>query len=198
MSRTPDLTEVIEAGIVSALADVHTAIPGLVTRYDAATQTADVQPLMRAPYIDETGIRRVVSIPVVTGCPVAFQGGGGFEVTFPVEPGDIGILLFSESSLDKWMSGRGGEVDPDIDARFSLSDGMFIPGIRPKGSPRPATGSTIRVGRSGAPTSSAVLGEALRLWLNTHTHTSTAPGNPTSPPVVPAPPTILSTDVKIT
>lgn len=55
-------------------------------------------------------------------------------------------------------------------------------------------GTEIDLGGSSA---SAVLGEALLMWLNTHTHTTTSPGSPTSPPIVPPPETILSTVVKL-
>lgn len=41
------------------------------------------------------------------------------------------------------------------------------------------------------------LGELLVAWLATHTHISAAPGSPTSPPVVPPTPALLSKTVKV-
>jgi hypothetical protein len=46
-------------------------------------------------------------------------------------------------------------------------------------------------------TLSAVLGEPLMAWLASHTHTCAAPNSPSSPPVVPPPPSILSKNVKL-
>jgi hypothetical protein len=44
---------------------------------------------------------------------------------------------------------------------------------------------------------SGVNWEPLQIWLSTHTHTSAAPGSPTSPPAVPPPANIKSTAVKL-
>lgn len=141
MPRTPTLAEVLRASISGTLENVHTAIPGRVTSYNAATQQADIEPLIQAAYLDEEGERQVAKLPVVTGCPVAFPGGGGFTLIYPLQPGDTGLLIFSEASIDKWMS-TGGNVDPDVDHRFALSDGIFVPGIRPFSSPRSTSGAT--------------------------------------------------------
>src|SRR6266702_894931 len=105
MQRTPTLGEVIRDGIGSALESVHTAIPASVTKYDAATQKADVQPLVKMAYEDEDGNRQAVNLPVVTSCPVQFPGGAGLTIVFPIAVGDTGLLVFSEASLDKWLNG---------------------------------------------------------------------------------------------
>jgi len=44
---------------------------------------------------------------------------------------------------------------------------------------------------------SAVKGESLKTWLDTHTHVGSAPGSPTSPPSTPLPSTALSTKTKV-
>ena len=44
---------------------------------------------------------------------------------------------------------------------------------------------------------SAVKGESLKSWLDTHTHVGSAPGSPTSPPSIPLPTTALSTITKV-
>ena len=49
-------------------------------------------------------------------------------------------------------------------------------------------------GEGGSP---VPLGQALLGWLNSHIHTSSAPGSPTSPSIVPADPSILSKTTKI-
>lgn len=134
-SRSPTLSEVFQTAIDSALDSVHTAIPAKVTRYNASKQQADVQPLIKQAYEDEFGDRQVASLPVVTNCPVQFPGGGGFTLIYPLSEGDTGLLVFSQASIDKWLS-TGGTVDPDIDHRHALTDGIFIPGVNPFSSPR--------------------------------------------------------------
>jgi uncharacterized protein involved in type VI secretion and phage assembly len=53
-----------------------------------------------------------------------------------------------------------------------------------------------KVNLGGAASSSLVLGEALLIAFNTHTHNCTAPGTPSGPPVPPMTSTVLSTTNK--
>lgn len=135
MTRSPSLAEVISSAISGALEGVHTALPAKVVRYDASTQQADVQPLVKAAYTDEEGERQVASLPVVASVPVVMLTAGGFTFTVPVQNGNTGLLVFAEASLDRWLAGTGGEVDPEIDVRHGLSDGVFLPGLLPFGAP---------------------------------------------------------------
>ncbi len=56
------------------------------------------------------------------------------------------------------------------------------------------TGQLVDVGEAASEL--AVLGSELVSWLSTHTHTGNQ-GSPTSPPITPPPPSMLSTSVKI-
>jgi hypothetical protein len=85
--------------------------------------------VVRRSFIDEEGERQVERPPVIPNVPVQFPQGGGYRITFPLAVGDTGLLLFSDVSLDVWLS-QGGEVDPLDDRRFDLSDGVFLPGVR--------------------------------------------------------------------
>lgn len=49
----------------------------------------------------------------------------------------------------------------------------------------------------GGATQKAVLGDALKTAFDTHTHTATGPTAPTTPPVLPLPPTVLSPKVTV-
>jgi hypothetical protein len=132
--RTYKLSGVIDKGVESRLRDVHVACPGRIVRYDADKQQADVQPLVQVVYLNEAGDRQVESLPVVPNVPVIFPGAGGFRITFPVtagdEDGDTCLLIFSESSLDRWLDQGGGPLDPQDDRRFHLSDGVAVLGLR--------------------------------------------------------------------
>jgi hypothetical protein len=83
----------------------------------------------------------VHSFPVVPGVPVQFLGAGGFRITCPISDGTggnastTGTLFFSHRSLDKWLTGTGGEVDPEFDHDHALGDAIFIPGLMPFGAP---------------------------------------------------------------
>lgn len=129
MSSTPDFTTVLRARVAEALDSVHVAVPGVVVTYDSARQRADVQPAVKRGYVDEEGDRQVETLPVVTSCPVVFPGSGSFAITFPIAPGDEGLIVFASASLDRWLA-RGGVVDPEDDRRHHLTDGVFLPGLR--------------------------------------------------------------------
>ena len=58
------------------------------------------------------------------------------------------------------------------------------------------TAATVKLGSAGA-AHAVPFGDALLQWLATHTHTSAAPGSPTSPPVAPPTPSLLSTKVSV-
>lgn len=127
--RLPKLASVFGVAMETLKEDLHTALPCRVESYDAAKQMVSVQPQIKKAFFDETDERQVERLPVITGVPVQFPQGGGYRITFPIAVGDTGLVLFSEASLDVWLS-QGGEVDPLDDRRFHLSDGIFLPGVR--------------------------------------------------------------------
>ena len=129
MNRTTTLQDLLSKFRESMAAQIHTALPGKIVRYDSSAQKADVQPLIKDRYVDEAGALQVRTLPVIPAVPVQFPGAGGYRITFPVAEGDTGLLLFAESSLDKWRV-SGGTVDPEDDRRHDLTDAVFLPGLR--------------------------------------------------------------------
>jgi len=132
--RAPELAEFIRKALDARLAHVNVSLPGRIEKYDAGQQKADVKPLIMTAFDDESDDRQVLSIPIITNVPVAFPQGGGYSLTFPLAAGDLGLIVWSNLSLDRWLAGQGQEVDPEVDHLHQLSDGIFIPGIRPFGS----------------------------------------------------------------
>ena len=120
------LTEAIKTVLEATLKDLHTCIPGAVTSYDYSKQEAEVQPLVKTIYNDDT----TEAIPVISNVPVMFPRSADSIIHFPIKSGDSGLILFSEAALEKWLS-LGGEADPGDKRRFDLSDAIFIPGLYP-------------------------------------------------------------------
>lgn len=133
--RAPEPAEVIRRALEARIAQVHVSLPVRVETYDSATQKVSCKPLVMSYYRDENDERQAESLPIINGVPVAFPQGGGYSLTFPIQPGDIGMVIWSELSMDRWLSGTGQEVDPGIDHRNALADGVYVPGVRPFGSP---------------------------------------------------------------
>lgn len=205
------LAEVINAALDYRLANVRVAIPGQVEYYDAAKQTATVQPLVQDRFVD--GAEELVeSLPALVGVPVAFPSGGGFVITFPLAKGDTGLLVLADRPLDQWLA-KGGVVDP-VDVRtHSLAGAVFYPGLHDsKHKLASASASdlvigdddgdalmtlkgdgSILIGRSAA--KSAVLFEDLKTAYDAHTHPTGV--GPSGPPAVPLPSNVASSKVKI-
>jgi hypothetical protein len=124
-SVTPTLGEVISTAIQAALSEVNVCLPGKVVSYDAATQSADVQPQLQGRY--ETGALR--TLPVIPAVPVKHprSSGGKARVHMPIKVGDDVILVFSQRSIDGWKA-KGGLVDPQDRRKFNLSDAFALVG----------------------------------------------------------------------
>jgi hypothetical protein len=212
MSRTPNIYEVVKAGLDSALTELHTAMPGIVRKYDAATQLADVQPSIQRRFRKPDGTEGTRDFPVIVNVPVAFPRAGGFFLSFPVAVGDFVLLVFSERSIDQWLE-KGGIQDPIVTTLHDLSDAIAIPGVYPKGgklasahaqhmvlgpdsasAPR-AYFKTNEIALGGeSPSEFVALAtlvktelDKIHTWALVHMHPTAAPGVPSPPtPTVPA------------
>lgn len=145
-SRRRSLQDVIDSAVARGQQEIYATMPAQVVKWDASKQRADVKVLVKQVFEDEAGKRQAQSWTVFTGVPVQMDGGGEYRTTYPiadgkttidqaVPDGTFGVLHFAYASLDKWLSGDGREVDPEIDHYHSPSDAFFVPGIRPFGRP---------------------------------------------------------------
>jgi hypothetical protein len=111
-------------------ADIWTALPAIVESYDATKLTVSAQPTIKSKYRGVNAQTYAdVQLPLCVDVPVDFPGGGGWLLTFPLQQGDEGILIFASRCIDSWW--QNGGVQPQAEMRMhDLSDGMFIPGLR--------------------------------------------------------------------
>jgi hypothetical protein len=126
MGNPVTLNDAIDLGIEGRLVNVHTALPGAIISYDFNLQKASIQPLLNKAWADGTS----TPMPVLENVPVMFPSGGGGGITFPVVEGDTCLLIFNERSTDKWLT-EGGQVTPDDNRKFDLSDAVAIVGFNP-------------------------------------------------------------------
>lgn len=201
---TPSDADIISEAMASMLIDVHVALPGKVESYDPLTQTASIELGLKRTLPKDDGTYTTEKMPVLANVPVAFSRASGMAITLPVEPGDTGLVVFCEQSIDQWRA-LGSVSSPGEIGRHTLSGGVFFPGLAPTinilipppdsanlvfGTILPAPvgaqvhvtpAGTIHFG-SGLSSEAMVLGTTFMIDYNTHTHT--APGGPTGPPLV--------------
>lgn len=124
--ETPDLYAVMKRAIEHSIADLHVSLPASVESYDSINQKASVHPLLKKEYADG----EIASMPVIVNVPVMFPSSNNAILSMPISKGDTGLIIFSERSLDTWLS-IGGEVEPKDPRTHDLSDAIFIPGLYP-------------------------------------------------------------------
>jgi len=126
MPNPVTLNDAIDLAIGYSLNNLHTAMPASIIEYDFTKQKATVQPLLNKAWADGT------STPFLPleNVPVIFPKSGGASLTFPVNQGDTCLLLFIERSTDLWLT-VGGQVTPDDNRKFDLSDAVAIMGLFP-------------------------------------------------------------------
>lgn len=105
---------------------VCTSVPGHILTYDPALQRAQVQVgvevVAAAGFTDQ--------LPPIADVPVLFLGGTQYSMIHQINPGDEGLILFSQRCVDGWKQTGGVATNPL--ARFhDAHDAFFIPGFRP-------------------------------------------------------------------
>lgn len=223
VSDTPDIADVIADAIDSRLLDVHTMVPAKVETYDAAKQVADVTPMIKRVLRTVSGGRVAEDLPTIPCVPVSQLRAGVFFVNVPVSAGTTGMLVFAETSIDRWRA-TGERVDPADARRHGLSGAVFVPGLAPSADAlADASATDMRMGIDGgaridiaadgtisigAPNASdhIALGDTLKTyvdalvaWVEAHTHTAPVGGGLTTPPTALPSPTvpILSSKHKV-
>lgn len=126
-----DAASAMEASINIQLAQLHVSLPVRVVSYDPTKQQVKVQPVVQR--VDPDG--QVRPYPPIAACPVAFPAGGGYCLSWDLQAGDLGLLVFASAAIGQWVATAQETVRPESARRGSLSDGVFVPGIRPQGTP---------------------------------------------------------------
>ena len=129
--------ELLNLAINNRLTDVNICMPGEIVSYDYTQQRAKVQPALNQKYNNG----EVINLPIIHNVPVIHPASGGASITFPVNTGDNVMLVFSQKSLEEWLS-SGEQVTPDDPRQNDLTDAIAILGLRSFSEPSPAGNNT--------------------------------------------------------
>lgn len=116
------LNGVLRLWMTKFLQQVDDMLPAQVIAYDAASNTAQVQPLISFV----TTSNQVVQRAQVASVPVLQLSGGGFLLNFPINSGDLGWIKSNDRDISLFM--QTGEVSPpNTQRKHSFEDAIFIP-----------------------------------------------------------------------
>lgn len=124
--KKAELTRLMKRSFVEMMKDVGTSTPGHILAFDPDTQTAQVQ----------IGIvRRLVNGQTFEPTPVVevpvYMPGGDYCIETQIDPGNEGVIMFSQRCIDAWMQ-TGGVAEVPVMRFHDFSDAMFLPGLRSK------------------------------------------------------------------
>ncbi|WP_322083971.1 Gp138 family membrane-puncturing spike protein [Burkholderia sp. BCC1972] len=139
--RTDDELEALKHAIGARLTEVWTALPGTVESFDPVAMTVSVQPGTKDSIRNEDGTISTSPFPLLTDCPVVWQGGGGVTATFPIAAGDECLVVFASRCIDAWW--QSGGVQEQAESRaHSLADGFSLVGVRSRPRALPGISAT--------------------------------------------------------
>lgn len=104
--------------------DIYTALPGIVEEFDPETRRAKVRGAIQIALPDGSYLPRT---PIVN-VPTIFQCGGGWTIYFPVQPGEMVLLLYSMRGITEFKN-TFEESPPTMSSLLSERDVMLIPGF---------------------------------------------------------------------
>jgi phage baseplate assembly protein gpV len=127
--RHADLLETMQTQQDGRQTQLHTAMPGVITKYDATKMTVEVQPSIQSMQTMPDGTYKPLTITVLKDVPVMNHGGGGHGISFPIAAGDGCLLVFAERSIDNWYQ-HGGTQKPFDWRMHDMADAIALVGLR--------------------------------------------------------------------
>lgn len=124
------LAELLDAEREATQDELHTSFPGRVESYDAAAQTADVQPMIRRTLYTEDGEPVREPMPVLRAVPVVQMRATetGWFVHMPIGPGDEVMVWCCERDIQQWR--QTGQISDALDGRLHhLQNAVCTPGL---------------------------------------------------------------------
>ena len=110
-----------------------TAFPGKCIKYDKVTRQASVEVLVKYLFGEEKVPK---SIPNLLEVPVLLPGNQFASINLPkLGSGSFGLVIVANIDITDWILGSGQALLPTEDRRWDISDGFFVPGIFPIGTP---------------------------------------------------------------
>lgn len=132
-SMRDDLPGVLRYVLTKFLQNTDDMLPARVIAFDRAANRVSVQPLIQIVTTSNTYVPRAV----LSSIPVLCLGAGGFVLSFPISPGDLGWIKANDRDISLFLqglaSGAPGLAPPNTARKHAFSDALFIPDTMLKG-----------------------------------------------------------------
>ena len=128
LNQTPNdrggLWQALSAALRSFEQESDQLLPATVVKFDRVANQAIVRPIIQM--VDIKG--KVISRKPVASVPVLSLGAGGFHISFPMQPGDLGWIFASDRDLALFKKNLS-ESPPNTSRFHKFDDGFFIPDV---------------------------------------------------------------------
>lgn len=112
----------LKLALIKHLQNTDDMLPAKVISYDRASNLAKVQPLIYVIRTDNTRVTRAQ----IASVPVLQLGGGGFLISFPIKPGDLGWIKANDRDISNFKASFTNAA-PQTYRKHTFEDAMFIP-----------------------------------------------------------------------
>lgn len=139
--RLADPNDTFRMKMSQILCDLRVALPCVVQNFYPDKMTVDVQiAVMEKLNVNTGGVPVATDVPIggpngiLVDVPVLIPGGGGFYLTFPIQPGDECLVIFADMCYNAWWQNGGTANSQEFKRRHDLSDGfaLFMPRSQPE------------------------------------------------------------------
>lgn len=117
-----DLADAVVTVLERHLSALNKVLVCKVVDFNESDSSVNVRPVVDVR--NEEG--DLVEYPVIYGVDVLFPAGGDSAITWQINKGDQGVVLFNDVCLDEWRVTKSSTVTNNA-RRDSLSDGVYIP-----------------------------------------------------------------------
>lgn len=124
MEKKLTLKEVLDVAMKYNQRRLNTALPCKVVSFDKDTQLAVVQIMIDK----QDGSKKSFPYPELEDIPVLQPFSGNIVMTFPIEEGDTGMLIFNQRNIDTFIV-EGTQTVPFDNRLHDIQDAVLIMGL---------------------------------------------------------------------
>lgn len=139
MAYTPSLEEIITLALDTRMRDMFGPMPGKIVAIDHSDNTVDVEIQVRMPVPTDDDSTTHEELPILPAVPILWPRSASAAITFPIAPGDTGLVLILGLSVSGWLD-SGQVSDPGDTRGMHVSNAVFLPGFCAKAD-KPASAS---------------------------------------------------------